>query len=609
MKILLLDRLEANVLDAVLADHVVYRPDVLRKGTTQLHRVVLENQIDAILTSRAIPDTWIKTWTVSRSTPLYLLQIEVGTEPAQVTYSEKQSDNGRLVRLWAQGADEMMAYIRAFTLLEETFTAYELNQRIPTGRRAASSRSKRVLMVGAGVVNLITAYTLQQAGYEVKLVDAGPDPRANALWTAYGCSRAGGDARMFTLSEMDNYHDKEISPAMNSQFRRHVAELGWNIYGNAPLSKREQRWVETFEDIPAWLARRYNEDIFAFNRENRPLWDDWIEKEPALFTRSILCNGILRLYSDEKHYASAVQRQNHIGATERLLTPECVASEHPALADAVAGGHIAGGIHVIGFTVNIHKFMHLLLDRLEERGASFEWMQMAKDIIFDAEKRAMKVTGTDIAWEEEDFVISPGAFGNALLTGTRSQDKIHGVLGGWLELPNIEPQLTHSLKLARKGHVTEDANITIATDQAGRPILIIGSGYGYTGLDPRNIDQALLDHLYCGIFDTAEKYFPRAYRDAREKGCLEESLRYCVRPWTATGLGLFEILPTRHGGLCIITGGHNTGGFTQAPAVAQAVLAALNERQHPMHSLYHPERGYAFVNRGEHQQAYAERSP
>ena len=55
------------------------------------------------------------------------------------------------------------------------------------------------------------------------------------------------------------------------------------------------------------------------------------------------------------------------------------------------------------------------------------------------------------------------------------------------------------------------------------------------------------------------------------------------------------MLETKYGGKCIITGGHNTGGFAQSPAVAQAVLAAIQGRKHGMHHLYHPDRASAFL--------------
>ena len=143
--------------------------------------------------------------------------------------------------------------------------------------------------------------------------------------------------------------------------------------------------------------------------------------------------------------------------------------------------------------------------------------------------------------------------------------------------------------------MTEDANITVATDENGDPIMIIGSGYGYTGIGATNIDGRLLKVMYEGLIDTAQKYFPAAYHAAMARGDIESELRYCVRPWTSSSLGIFEAIPTASSGHCIITGGHNTGGFAQAPAVGKAVAALLSGEAHPMHALYHPDRAAAFL--------------
>jgi hypothetical protein len=99
-----------------------------------------------------------------------------------------------------------------------------------------------------------------------------------------------------------------------------------------------------------------------------------------------------------------------------------------------------------------------------------------------------------------------------------------------------------------------------------------------------------------GIEDTARHFFPAAYNQAQADGSLKAQRRYCIRPWTATGLGIFESMQTAQDGLLIITGGHNTGGFAQAPAIGTAVLASLQGKHHPMQTLYHPARYSAFTN-------------
>lgn len=596
MKILLVDRLEASLLDVLLADNVFYRPDLPLKSPEIFTDALVSNDIDAVVSRAALPEQVIEAWSSAKSGPTYQVSVSIhgGAFPKRVGTDEPGVLDGTRM-LVVEGDSEASAYVCALETLERISTEREYRRTYDALMQA--SPDNRVLIVGAGVVNLVTAQALQEKGYAVHIVDAGPDPRERAEWTAYGCSHGGDDARMFTLSEMDNYNDREISSAMNNIFVRDVSDLGWAVQNTKLLSKSEQNWIREFEQVPVWLAKRYNEDIFVFNRESDPLWRRWIEEDADLFAGSLLREGILRLYSDPAQHEKAVARQNFIGATKRVLSPEDIATFHPALAGAVRGGHLAGGVEVVGFTVNIHKFVAGLLDRLASGGAVFEWNVQAQALEFDGLGRVTGIRFPDGTREAGNYVISPGAYGDALLAGTRSHGRIHGVLGAWLRLPNVEPELRHSLKLARKGHITEDANVTVATDATGQPIMIIGSGYGHTGVDPRNIDEHLLTSIYMGLVDTAEKYFPEAYEVAREAGSMEGSLKYCVRPWTSTGLGIFETIPAAGQGKCVITGGHNTGGFTQAPAVAQAVSAALGGSRHAMHSAYQPDRATIFFGR------------
>ncbi|WP_061301675.1 NAD(P)/FAD-dependent oxidoreductase [Janthinobacterium agaricidamnosum] len=569
------------------------------KSSEILLATLIGSDIDAIVSRKPIAPDLLHAWAAARATQCYSVAVHVGRDAVrQQTKNEAKpavaaADQSKAFSV--SGLSESEAFTAAFAVLERAST---LRIAPPLTENAGTRKpsGEQVVLLGAGIVNLITAHALLDAGYAVSLIDGGPDPRAAQPWTAYGCSRGGDDARMFTLSEMDNYNDKQASPEMNTLFKRSVADLGWNVHWNGTLAPAEKKWIEEFESIPIWLANRYNEDIFGFNRESLPMWEQWKADDPALFAASVLREDILRLYSDPLHYRAAVRRQIGIGAAKKMLTPAEIAAEHPGLADAVAGGHLAGAISAVGFTVNIHKFMHALLDRLEQRGASFAWHQRGQSLLFDQQRRVKGIRTSTMVVEAQHYVLSPGAYGDAILAGTRSQGKIHGVLGAWLRLPHTGPQLRQSLKLARKGHITEDSNVTLVTAEDGSDLLVIGSGYGHTGIDPRNIDEAQLHQIYQGLVDTARTYFPASYEAAIALGTLESSFKYCVRPWTSTGLGLFDQMPTSGGGRCITTGGHNTGGFAQSPSIAQAVVAALDGRHHPMHAAYHPQRAETFLS-------------
>jgi D-amino-acid dehydrogenase len=445
-----------------------------------------------------------------------------------------------------------------------------------------------VTLVGAGIVNLVTALYLVRAGYRVTVYESAPDPRENAHWTAYGCTRGGGDGRMFTLTEADSYNSRAW-PA-GDLLLRPISEHGWRIAKPGDLSTTERHWADDFHRVPAWLADSYNADIFDMNRAGGAGWATLIEEDPGLFDDATgYQDGILRLFTDEEYFRWHVARNERVGATRRVLTPSDVSERYPALADACADGTIAGGLEVVGFTVNIHGFLARLVDLLVAEGVGFRWHTPVTGIDWAAPGQVGGVaTATEVV-RSDHYVLSPGVYGDAVLRGTLSHERIQGMLGVWLTVPNVEPPLAHSVKIARKGHAAEETNVTIGTGESGEPVLICGAGYGWTGLDAGNVDSGELEALFDALADTIRRFFPRSYAAARSAGTLAASRRVCVRPWTSSCLGVFETVPAT-GGVLAVTGGHNTGGFTQAPVVAEAVLAAFAGRPHPMHTRYHPSR-------------------
>ncbi|MFG2114641.1 FAD-dependent oxidoreductase [Streptomyces sp. NPDC048718] len=512
-----------------------------------------------------------------------------------------------------------------------------------------------VLLVGAGIVNLVTAQRLQSAGYEVAVVDAGPDPRAGAPWRLYGTSRGGGNARMFTLTEMDDYHAKSPSDTVSpSVFDRTPDDCGWDVRrhpdeppdpaarpggtrpdpvridtlrpeaarpgasrpgpahveptpsataptpsaaapaahspGAAARADAETAWVRDFKSVPPWLARTYNEDIFALNRRSERLWQRWMETRPDLFADVRLSHGILRLYEDPAHLEESARRQDEVGATLARYGPDEIRERFPALAGAVPDAY-AGGIMVRGFTVTVHDFMSALLTSLEAGGARLHFGRRADRILRTRHGEVSGVLTPYGVHRATHYVVSPGVTGGTLTRDAGALGQVQGVLGCWASLPDLAPGLGHSLKVGRRGHLTEDANVTLGRDETGDRVLIVGSGYGWTGGDPDNIDERHLDLVQAALADTARRLFPAAYEAAGGEAGLMASRKHCVRPWTASNLGLFDLAPAEDGVL-VLTGGHNTGGFAQAPVIAEAVLSALRGRYHPMHTFYHPDRGH-----------------
>jgi glycine/D-amino acid oxidase-like deaminating enzyme len=600
VRVLLAYRVPASVESVVLSDAVVYRPDLEHKPPRDLLRALVALEPDALLV-RVLP---------SQETLAHWRAVLGGRSPLVVQFDP---GNGGIARSWELSGERLLATVedvdpaalthRVVPPRDEpeltAFLALEQAQRRASAQRRPRvelpGAPSRVALVGAGVVNLVTALELVEQGYEPVLYERAPDPRSDACWTAFGCTRGGGNARMFTLTECDNYNPKVACDVPNTIFRLPISQYGWSVCDGESLSDEEYRWIDEYESIPPWLAAAYNEDIFSFNHESGPLWDRLISDHPELFDDVELRPGILRLYTDPDQLEWSVTRQVRVGAFVDRLTPNQIAAKYPALADPCRSGVFAGGVEVVGFTVDAHRFLARLVTLLERHGVELRWETEVEAVVRDSDGRITGLRAGGEIVRADHYVVSPGAYGNGLLDGLASANRIHGVLGVWLTMPNVEPQLTHSLKITRRGHRAEDANVTVVKDAAGEDVLAYGSGYGHVGTDPRNIDPGELDALFAAVDENAQLFFPRAYEAAKESGLLIASQRWCVRPWTASALGVFELAPARGGGLFVVTGGHNTGGFSQSPSVAAAVVAALRGESHPMHELYRPERASQFL--------------
>jgi glycine/D-amino acid oxidase-like deaminating enzyme len=456
-----------------------------------------------------------------------------------------------------------------------------------------ATRDEHVVMVGAGIVNLMTAWRLASAGYRIDIYDTGAGLPSTPDVMGYGCTLAGGNARMFTLTEADVYNtDTLAKSAKSSVLDIAISAGGWRAFPEEGGTSKERQWAQEFQDVPSALSDRYESDIIDLNREAGHCWESCIRHQPSLFNSSGLLRGILRIYENSSSLEHAIKRTCRIGALQRTFSVREVETTYPALALACQGGEIAGGIMVTGFTLGIHDFFLGLVALLRRYGVQFHWRHEIDRIEWlgsSGEVVALRDYRGELI-KAANYVISTGVYGHRLLEGTEAGRQIQGVFGVWISIPNIDPPLTNSAKLRRDEHVTPDTNITVIDDPLRGPVLILGAGYGWTGVSPGNIDATELMTLYDGIEDTARRFFPEAYLLASANGWLQKTRRWCVRPWTPSSLGIFEVFPTASGGSLIVTGGHNTGGFAQAPAVGEAVLAALEGAAHPMHTCYDPRR-------------------
>ena len=451
-------------------------------------------------------------------------------------------------------------------------------------------QNSSTLVVGTGVVNLVSAYVLARQNHSLVLIDQGPCPLDHQDWKKLGCTFGGENVRMYTYTEADNYNEKgsQLYGGMGEAFDQVIDDDGWLVRPKSTLNAQERSWIDDFHAVSPVDALQFAEDIYHVNIESGTLWESWIREAPELFEDIDLLQGILRIYSEREDFEAARQLHQRLGSFSHSIAVDKVADQYPVFEHAKQSDMLGGYMITKGFTLRVQDLCKKIIRYLMDYGAEFRWNTTFTDILLDPLGQVAGLLIDDRFERYRNYVISPGAYAGTSLHNTQTNNQLHGVLGTWLTIPNLYPELKHSMKIHKTGHVGEDTNITLIK-QGGRPVLVLGSGYGYVGNSNRNhVENEELEGIFTSLKHTARTYFPEAYEEAAPY--IDTTKKYCVRSWTPTGLGIFEAIATLDGGRLIITGGNNTGGFTQAPYIAEAVAAMIREEYHPLHRLFHPRR-------------------
>lgn len=414
MKLLIACPVPDDTLEFLPSDNVVYRPDLAKKGGRFL-ATTLTRLCPEMLAVESVPDcSALAAWAevMGEQRRFVIVRGGFGDPLTPVTCDGHVSFHHAPA---CPGEPEADLLGFAERLYNEHVTCCGTDALLADQRRNGLHHGDSVVVVGAGIVGLISALGLVRAGLRVTLIDGCPDPRGLGHWTTFGCTRGGDNARMFTLTEADCYNHQSLAADMNSCFRRPVSGLGWRLCDDQALGPAERRWIDEFEAIPPSLARSYNDDIFGFNAESRGLWEELMQAMPSLFEGVELHSGILRLYTDPQHLDQSLARQRRVGAFRALLTAAEVGARYPSLKEPCASGLIAGGIEVVGFTVNVHNLIANLVAALEVAGVTCWWNTTATEIARDGAGAVCGLRSTASFFEADHYVVSPGAYGRDLL--------------------------------------------------------------------------------------------------------------------------------------------------------------------------------------------------
>jgi D-amino-acid dehydrogenase len=345
-----------------------------------------------------------------------------------------------------------------------------------------NDRTKHVVIVGAGVIGLCTAYYCAQRGHRVTVIEQGGESRdgcsygnAGMVVPSHFVPLAAPGMVALGLKWMWNprspfYIRPRLDPAL--------LDWGWKFW-RAANERHVQRSAPILRDL-SFASRDCFEELAAL---------------PGV-DFGLVQRGLLMLCRTERaleHEAAFAERANRLGVRAEVLDARQTAARDPDVAMQVAGSvYFPNDCHLTP-----QRFMASLQQQLETMGVSFRWRTTASGFDRDHDRvRSVATDGESIAGDE--FVIAGGSWSTALARELDLRLPMQAGKGYSLTLPSPRrlPQLCSILTEAR-----------VATTPMGATLRFGGT------MEIAEFNERINPLRVQGIIDAVPKYFPEFTTD------------------------------------------------------------------------------------------------
>ena len=283
----------------------------------------------------------------------------------------------------------------------------------------------KVIVLGAGVIGVVSAYFLARAGHQVTVIErnssAGED-----------CSYANGG--QLSYSHIETWAAKTSLLAMLKAAFLPNSFLTISDYTN----KEFWRFVTEFcRNSSVQKSQENSQKLFALTSYSREVLKQIINEEENLFF-DYKNNGILHFFRDTKKLEKAVkgvETYNSLGCRTQILSAEECLKKEPALIKLFDKKKLAGGIfYEDDASGNSALFTKALTKICQEKyGVVFEWSTDVKNILTNYKE----ITGINTnkgVFVAEKYVYALGAASTRLLSGIKVETKIYPIKGHSLSI-------------------------------------------------------------------------------------------------------------------------------------------------------------------------------
>jgi D-amino-acid dehydrogenase len=402
----------------------------------------------------------------------------------------------------------------------------------------------KVIVLGAGVIGVTTAWYLAKAGAEVRVLDRQPGPGmetsfANAGELSYGMTSpwAAPGVPMKALKWL---------------FMRHRPLFIWPV-----VDPQMWAWgVRMLANCNDRAYRRNKGRMVRVSNYSRDALSDLLAEVPLEF--DMREKGTLQLFRTEKQVKASKADQEVLAEFdspfEVLDRDGCIAAE-PGLAH-VAEKFVGGLRLTADRTGDCRMFTLALADKAAEAGASFRYGVTIK--AFTRMNDRITRVETDRGPETADaYVVCLGPYAPILLRTIGIRVPIYPIKGYSITLPVTDPEAAPVSTLMDETH-------KVAITRLGERIRVAGQAeiIGYS--------KRLGRHATDTVRHVVSDLFPKGGDVARAEGWTG------LRPMTPDGTPILG--PTHYANLWLNTG-HGTLGWTMAAGSGRAVADAVLGRE------------------------------
>lgn len=401
----------------------------------------------------------------------------------------------------------------------------------------------RIVVMGAGVVGICSAYYLARSGHDVVVVERNAEAAAEASW---------GNAGVITPSQAYSM----ASPRIWSMVRKSLFSKAGPLKFRFPPELRLLPWMAEFcTYCTEARSRELTRKKFILSQEALGLYREIVDETKIRFDDHV--SGSINVFANEQALeaswaASAVLREE--GLTLERLDRDSLLAAEPILANDI--GNIHGALRSrIDWSGNPALFTRRLLRWLEDNHR-VEVRFKTNITGFEVRSKAIRYAVTDAGKIEADaFVLATGAYAPRLTRRLGLRLPIYPVKGYSITIPSAAdiPNLNSSVI---------DSSRRLAISRLGSSIRVTFRAE-FGGYDTS------VDKVACRV--------PVDY----VKGLFGKSLDYDAahywagfRPMTPNGLPI--VGPTGLSNL-FLNAGHGHLGWTMAPATSKAMTEALDQ--------------------------------